>query len=120
MYYDLFHRFNKLEDFTKDNFIHAMCRFIPEVNRKKGKGPYLGRTFYMLVISIQKYLHVNKIYLKIIDDTEFEDHRPINILDNVMKERTEMNKGLLGVTVMLSHMSMSKSSEIKIYFVQIC
>ena len=60
-----------------------MHRFIPEVNRKKGKGPYLGRTLYQLVISIQKYLHVNKIYLKIIDDPEFEDDRPRNILDNM-------------------------------------
>ena len=44
-----------------------------------------------MVTSIQKYLHVNKIYWKIIDDPEFVDLR--NVLDNVMKERHEANIG---------------------------
>ena len=75
----------------KDNFIHAMCRFIPKVNHKKGDGLYPGRTLYQLVTSIQKYLHVNKLYWKIIDGPEFVDLH--NVLDNVMKERMQANIG---------------------------
>ena len=82
---------NNLKDLNKENFVHAMCRFVPEVTRKKGEGPYPGRTLYQLVISIQKYLHVNKIHWKILEGVEFEDLR--TVLDNVMRERTEANVG---------------------------
>ena len=68
-----------------------MCRFIPEVNRKKGDGPYPDRTLYQLVVSIQKYLHVNDINWKILDEVEFRDLR--NVLDNVIKERTQAQVG---------------------------
>lgn len=82
---------NELETLTKENLNHAMCRFIPEVNRKKGDGLHPGRTLYQLVTSIQKYLHVNKLFWKILDGKEFEDMH--NVLDNVMKERTQAQIG---------------------------
>ena len=46
---------------------------------------------YQLVTLIQKYLHVNKVYWKLIESPEFEDL--CNVLDNVMKERTEAQIG---------------------------
>ena len=82
---------NELETSTKENLNHAMCRLIPEVSHKKGDGLYPGRTLYQLVTSIQKYLHVNKLFWKILDGKEFEDMH--NVLDNVMKERTQAQIG---------------------------
>ena len=80
-----------VEKLEKENLIHAMCHFISEMNRKKGDGMYPGRTLYQLVTSIQKYLHVNKLFWKLLDDVEFGDI--CNVLDNVMKERTQANVG---------------------------
>ena len=80
-----------LKELTTENFVHAMCRFIPEVTRKKGEGPYPGRTLYQMYTSIQKYLNVNKIPWKILEGPKFEDLH--NVLDNVMKERTKANIG---------------------------
>ena len=37
---------NKLGELTKDNFQYAMCRFIPEVTKQKGSGPYPAKTLY--------------------------------------------------------------------------
>ena len=82
-----------LESLTKENFQHNMCRFIPEVTKSHGNGPYPGKTLYQLVIAIQKYLNINKIGWKLVDlkSNEFEELR--NVLDNVMKERTKNNVG---------------------------
>ena len=80
-----------LKELTIENFVHAMCRFIPEVTRKKGEGPYPGHTLYQMCTSIQKYLNVNKIPWKILEGPKFEDLR--NVLDNIMKERTKANIG---------------------------
>ena len=82
-----------LENLKKDDFEHAMYRFIPEVTKQKGDGPYPGKTLYQLVVDIQKYLNFNKIMWKLVDlkGTEFEDLT--NVLDNVMKEQTEMGVG---------------------------
>lgn len=82
-----------LGELTKENFQYAMCRFIPEVTKQKGEGPYPGKTLYQLVVAIQKFLNMNKINWHLIDmkSNEFEDLR--NVLDNVMKERTEMGIG---------------------------
>ena len=52
---------------------------------------YPDRTLYQLVTSIKKYLHVNKLFWKLLDDVEFGDI--LNVLDNVMKERTQANVG---------------------------
>ena len=81
----------ELESLTIDNFVHAMCRFIPEVTKKKGEGPYPARTLYQMCTSIQKYLNVNGLGWKIIEGPQFSDL--CNVLDNVMKERTEANVG---------------------------
>ena len=48
-------------------------------------------TLYQMCTSIQKYLNVNKIPWKILEGPKFEDLR--NVLDNVMKERTEASVG---------------------------
>ena len=85
---------NDLSNLRRDNFCHALCRFVPEVTKKKGGGPYPGRTLYQMLSAIQKYLNVNKINWQIPEgkDPEFEDVRIV--LDNVMKERTAQNIGV--------------------------
>ena len=45
-----------LENLTAENLQHALCRFVPEVNKKKGEGLYPGRTLYEMIVAIQKYL----------------------------------------------------------------
>ena len=37
---------NNLGTLTKENFSHALCRFIPEAMKQKDHGPYLGHTLY--------------------------------------------------------------------------
>ena len=78
-----------------ENLNEALCRFIPEVTKQKGEGLYPGRTLYQLISAIQKYLNVNKIQLEIAEGKgpEFEDVRIA--LDNVMKERTAANIGIV-------------------------
>ena len=84
---------NDLPNLTKENLSHSLCRFVPEVTKKKG-GSYPGRTLYQMVSAIQKYLNVNKINWQIPEgnDPQFEDVRIV--LDNVMKERTAQNIGV--------------------------
>ena len=80
-----------MESLTPENFQHALCYFVPEVTKVKGDGPYPGRTLYEMIVALQKYLKVNKIYWKLVDPIQFPD---LNIvLDNVMQERTAMNVG---------------------------
>ena len=83
---------NKLDSLTKENLLHAMCRCVPEVVKKKGDGPYPGSTLHQMVVAIQKHLNVNKIPWKLIDDPYFVDLKVV--LDNVMKEHTAMNVGV--------------------------
>ena len=83
----------ELETLEKNNLNHALCRFIPEVTRKRGEGPYPGATLYQMIVAIQRYLFVNKIRWKMLDDPEFEDM--CTVLDNVMRERTAQNIGVV-------------------------
>ena len=83
---------NDLGNLTKGNLIHSLCYFIPEVTKRDTNDLYPGSTLYQLVVSIQKFLHVNKIPWKIIEGSEFCDVK--TVLDNVMKERTAMNLGV--------------------------
>ena len=83
---------NKLEDLKRDNFEYALCRFIPEVTKVKGEGPYPGKTLYQMIVAIQKYLNINKLNWKLVDGNEFPDLR--TVLDNVMQEHTAMNIGV--------------------------
>ena len=52
---------NDLKSLTKENLNHALCRFIPEVMKQKGDGPYPGCTLYQIIKAIQKHLNVNKL-----------------------------------------------------------
>ena len=54
-----------LKCLEKEKFEYSMIRFIAEVTKSKGEGPYPGRTLYQLCTSIQKYLNVKKIPLEI-------------------------------------------------------
>ena len=76
---------NHLGSLTRENLKHALCRFIPEVTKKKGHGPYPGRTLYQMIKMIQKHLNVNKINWKLVEgcDPEFDDTKVV--LDNIMK-----------------------------------
>ena len=82
-----------IEGLEKGNLNHALCRFIPEVTKKRGDGPFPGATLYQMIIAIQKYLFVNKLKWKLMVSEEFEEMR--NVLDNVMKERTLANVGVV-------------------------
>ena len=82
-----------LKSLEKENLRHSLCYFIPEVTKKKGEGPYPGATLYQMIVAIQKFLNVNKIPWKLIDDPYFSDVKIV--LDNVMQERTAMNVGVV-------------------------
>ena len=84
---------NNLATLTKGNLSHALCRFIPEVTKKRGQGPYPGKTMYQMVIAIQKYLLVNRIKWDLVEGTNFLDVK--TVLDNVMREQTEANIGVV-------------------------
>ena len=83
----------QLESLQKDNLNHALCRFIPEVTKKRGDGGYPGATLYQMIVAIQKYLVVNKVKGRLLDDVEFDDMR--TVLDNVMREQTAQNIGVV-------------------------
>ena len=57
----------QLETLEMANLNHALCRFIPELERKRGKGPFPGGTLYQLVVALQKYLFVNKVKWRLMD-----------------------------------------------------
>ena len=77
---------------TKENLIHALCFFIPEVTKQSGEY-FPGKTLYQIIIGIQKHLQINKIHWRLVEDPDFVDVR--TVLDNVMKERAAMNLGLV-------------------------
>ena len=79
-----------LSTLTKDNLIRAMSYFVPEVVKKNNE-LYPAASLYQLVVAIQKYLHFNKIPWKLVEGPEFLDLKIV--LDNVMKERTQMGVG---------------------------
>ena len=83
----------QLESLQKDNLNHALCRFIPEVTKKRGDGEYPGATLYQMIVAIQKYLVVNKVKWRLLDDPEFDDMH--TVLDNVMREWTAQNIGVV-------------------------
>ena len=56
-----------LETLEKHNLQHALCHFIPEVTKVRGDGPYPGTTLCQMIVSIQKYLSVNKIHWQLIE-----------------------------------------------------
>ena len=81
----------ELDRITEENLEYSLCHFVPEVTKSKGDGPYLGKTLYQLIVSIQKYLEINKIKWKLVHGERFTDLR--TVLDNVMKERCAENVG---------------------------
>ena len=82
---------NNLSLVTKENLESSLCRFIPEVTKSKGDGPYLGKTLYQIIVAIQKFLQINKINWQLIHGSDFSELR--TVLDNVMKERCAENVG---------------------------
>ena len=81
---------NKVDTLDKQKFIDSMCFFIPEVTKQSGE-LYPGPSLYQLVVAIQKHLNVNKMGWKIVEGEGFDDIKIV--LDNVMKERTQMGIG---------------------------
>ena len=84
---------HNLSQVSKDNLEHSLIRFVPEVTKSKGDGPYPGKTLYQLIVAIQKFLQINDIKWKLIHGDEFTDLR--NVLDNVMKERCADSVGMV-------------------------
>ena len=80
-----------LNQIDEVSFGESLCYFIPEVSRAKGEGLYPAKTLYQLIVALQKYLNVNKVPWKLLDGPRFENVR--NVLDNVMKQRTELSVG---------------------------
>ena len=74
-----------LDSISKENIEYSLSRFIPEVTKSKGDGPYPGKTLYQMIVAIQKFLQINKFDWKLIHGSDFQDLR--TVLDNVMKER---------------------------------
>ena len=60
--------FDVVKSILKENLIHSLCRFIPEITKKKDGSPYPGKTLYEMIVSIQKYLNQNDVPWKIIED----------------------------------------------------
>ena len=81
-----------LQSLTRENLEHSLCHFVPKVTKVKGEGLYPGKTLYQMIVAIQKYLVVNKMYWKLVSVGKFPDLHVV--LDNVMKERTAMNIGV--------------------------
>ena len=82
---------SNLADLEEVSFCESLCHFIPEVSKSKGEGLYPAKTLYQLIVAIQMHLNVNKIAWKLIDGAAFENVKIV--LDNVMKQRTELNVG---------------------------
>ena len=80
-----------LRSLSKRALCHSLCRFIPKVTKVCDGTDYPGKTLYEMITSIQKFLHQNKIFWKLLDEIDFYDVR--TVLDNVMKERAEQNVG---------------------------
>ena len=57
----------KLETLEKEYFEYAIVRFIPEVTKSKGDGPYPGRMLYQLCTS---YLEISKCKQNSLEDSE--------------------------------------------------
>ena len=83
---------NNCKILTKESLAYALCRFIPEVAKLDGSD-YPGKMLYEMVTSIQKHLHQNDLFWKLLDDNAFIDVKIV--LDNVMKERAEQNLGMV-------------------------
>ena len=84
---------DNLANLKKAEFNHLLCRFVPEVTKSRGEGPFPGKTLYQMVVAIQKHLWVNHIFWQLIEGIEFVETK--TVLNNVMMERTKMNIGVV-------------------------
>ena len=82
---------NEMSKLNVVNLEYSLCRFVPEVTKSKGDGPYPGKALYQLIVVIQKFLQLNKMNWKLIHGSEFEELRVV--LDNIMKECCADNIG---------------------------
>ena len=82
-----------LENLSKGDLEQPLCHFVPEVTKSKGEGEYPGKTLYEMIVSIQKYLNVNKVNWKLVDGPDFIELR--TVIDNVMKDRASRNVGMV-------------------------
>ena len=78
---------------TKENLCYALCRFIPEITKKKDGTPYPGKTLYEMIVCIQKYLNQKNLPWKLIEDLCFLDLK--TVLDNIMKDRARKSIGMI-------------------------
>ena len=46
---------NNLCSLMKEDLQYALCRFVPEVTKKKGTGLFPGKTLYQMIAAIQKH-----------------------------------------------------------------
>ena len=83
----------QLESLEKGNLNHVLCRFVPEVTKKRGTGPYPGATLYQMIVAIQRFLVMNKVKWKLLDDPDFDEMR--TVLNNVMRERALQKIGIV-------------------------
>ena len=79
-----------VEGLKIDQFAEALCYFIPEVVKQNDE-LYPAASLYQLVVAIQKYVNFKKLPWKLVEGKEFSDGKIV--LDNVMKERTQMGVG---------------------------
>ena len=77
---------NDVANIRKDDFEHALCRFICEVKKCKEDGDYPGRILYQMTCCIQNYLRKNDVNWKLVHGNDFVSFQ--RVLDNVMQERS--------------------------------
>ena len=58
---------NDLPNLMKENLQHSLCHFILELTKVEGESPYPGCTLYEMIVVIQKYLKINKIFWQLVD-----------------------------------------------------
>ena len=43
---------NNLSNITKQNLEESLCKFVPEVTKSRGEGPYPGKTLYQMIVEL--------------------------------------------------------------------
>ena len=76
----------------KHKFCNSLCKFITEVRKVKG-GVYPPQTVRVLILSIQMYLRTCRVNWRLLKEEDDIFIDLFNVVDNVMKERTDMGLG---------------------------
>ncbi len=76
------------------NFIFSMTRFITEIQKLNGQ-EYLLCTIYQMMICVQMYLEMHKVYWHILNKNHAEFVNLYYIIDNLIKEHSKQGLGYI-------------------------